>query len=107
MIPRLTRIAAVIAVVATAGVAADRWAPPPRNVIGGPYARLLAAAADLGAARSDHAQITASLRQPSDPVALTAWARSRNLSVRWHGGGRWALLAGRPGGSAPGLRGSV
>lgn len=45
-------------------------APNPPNLIGGPFARLLASSADLGPARSGHAQLTVALRDPTRPVEL-------------------------------------
>ncbi|MFM9035467.1 MAG: S8 family serine peptidase [Mycobacterium sp.] len=97
MTNRVARLAGV-ALVAVAAVlfAADRWATTPRNVIAGPYARLLAAAADLGPARSGRVQLTATLREPSDPARLADWARGKGLSVRWQTGADWAVVEGAP-----------
>lgn len=68
----------------------------PDNLIDGPYARLLADAADLGPARGDRVQLTAALRGPNEPVRLIDWARSRGLSVRWRAGDDWAIVEGAP-----------
>ncbi len=74
---------------------ADQPAVPPYpNAIGGPYARLLGDATDLGPARSDRVQVTAALRRRAEPVALSQWARGRGLSVRWHEGDGWAVVEG-------------
>lgn len=67
--------------------------------IGGAYARLLAASTDLGAARDELVRVTAALQQPSRPLRLAAWARTRDLSVRWRDGDRWAVIEG----SAPAM----
>lgn len=97
MISRSTRIAGlVLMTVALAVVLVARSAPPLRNVIAGPYARLLAAAADLGPTRSDRVQVTAALRDASAPVLLGEWARAHDVSVRWHAGDNWAVVDGAP-----------
>jgi kumamolisin len=75
-------------------------APNPPNLIDGPLGRLLAGATDLGPARGGHAQITAALRDSTRPDALTAWAKDRDLSVRWRPGDDWAFLEGTPGNAA-------
>ena len=51
---------------------------------------------DLGPARGEHVQLTAELRDGARPVALTAWARDRGLSVSWRDGDGWAVLDGPP-----------
>jgi kumamolisin len=77
--------------------AADRPSPPlPYNLIAGPFARLLAQAVDLGPARAERVQVTAELHAPAEPVALSRWARSQGLSVRWRDGDPWAIVAGAP-----------
>jgi kumamolisin len=85
---------ALSAVMAT--VAADGPdAPVPTDVIGGPYARLLAEAADLGPARPQPVQLTAELRRAEQPVRLTEWAGAHGLSVRWRHGDPWAVVEGQ------------
>jgi len=66
------------------------------GTIGGPYARMLAAAAQLGPARSDRVKLTAALGQPAEPVRLDAWSAARGLSVRWQPGEDWAVIEGAP-----------
>jgi kumamolisin len=65
------------------------------DVIGGPYARLLAQAADLGPARPQQVQLTAALHRPARPANLTDWARQHSLSVRWRDGDSWAIVEGQ------------
>jgi len=65
-------------------------------VIGGPYASLLAASADLGPARTDRVQLTAALRRTARPEALISWTQHHGLSVRWRPGDRWAIVEGAP-----------
>jgi kumamolisin len=77
--------------------AADRATPPlPFNAITGPFARLLSQAVDLGPARTDRVQVTAELHSTAEPVALSAWAGSRGMSVRWRDGDSWAIVEGSP-----------
>ena len=64
--------------------------------IGGPFALLLAASTDLGPARGNHVQLTATLHDPTSPDALIGWAGEHGLSVRWQPGDDWAILEGRP-----------
>jgi kumamolisin len=68
----------------------------PANTIGGPYGRLLAESVDLGQARSDRVQLTASLSRPARPDQLTEWASTHAMSVRWHDGDSWAIVEGAP-----------
>jgi kumamolisin len=90
---RLTVTALVgVTAIVLSGMVADRSGAP--AVIDGPYARLLAAAADLGPARQDVA-LTAALHRPAAPVLLTEWAQSQGLSVRWRNGDPWAIVEGR------------
>lgn len=78
-------------------IAADRpSAPPPGAVIGGPFARLLAASTDLGPARSDRIRLTAALHRSAPPTQLQRWARAHGLSVRWRDGDDWAVVDGAP-----------
>lgn len=93
---RRTSLVAILTLVMMV-FAADRVTPQsPYNLITGPFARLLAEAVDLGPARTEQVQLTAELRGTAQPLALTAWARSRGLSVQWRDGDPWAVLAGPP-----------
>lgn len=95
MAHRIARVAAVALIVSAVSIGtAERWAAPAHNIIGGPYARLLAASADLGPARSTSVQLTAALREPSEPAGLREWARASELSVRWRPGNDWAVIEG-------------
>jgi kumamolisin len=77
--------------------AGDRPTPPlPYNLIAGPFARLLAQAVDLGPARAERVQLTAELQAPAEPVALSKWASSHGLVVRWRDGDPWAIVEGAP-----------
>ncbi|MGY4708104.1 S53 family peptidase [Mycolicibacterium sp. CBM1] len=67
------------------------------EVIGGPYAALLANSVDLGPARTDHVQLTVALRDDSRPDLLMGWADRQRLSVRWRPGDSWAIVEGDPG----------
>lgn len=76
--------------------AADRaGATGSPDAIGGPYARLLAQATDLGPARPQQVQLTAALHRPVRPTNLTRWAQAHGLSVRWRDGDPWAILEGQ------------
>ena len=78
-------------------VGADRpGTPVPTNLIGGPYARLLADSTDLGPARAARVQLTAALTEGTTPVGLTRWAGDHGLSVRWRAGDPWAVVEGPP-----------
>lgn len=94
----LTAAATTAVVAVTFGlVGADQPAPSePAAVIGGPYARLLSDANDLGPARGERVQLTAALNRAAEPVRLTRWADDRGLSVRWRDGDDWAILEGAP-----------
>ena len=93
---RLTPLLATLAVVMLV-FAADRPTPPlPYNLIAGPFARLLAEAVDLGPARAERVQLTAELQAPTEPVALSTWANSHGLAVRWRAGDPWAIVEGAP-----------
>ena len=86
-----------VAVGAAALITADRpWESDPAREIGGPYARLLSKATDLGPAREPRVQLTAALRDGGEPVKLTTWAQVHGLSVRWREGDEWAILEGPP-----------
>lgn len=81
-------------------LSADRPSPSAHaEVIGGPYARLLGAATDLGPARSGPVRLTVTLREAAEPVRLAGWARDRGVSVRWRDGDDWAVVEG----SAPAI----
>ena len=93
VVPAAALIAAALAV---APLAADR--PAVRTgpgYIGGPYARLLAEAADLGPARQQSVRVTVALHAPARPARLTAWAGARGLAVHWRDGDPWAIVEGR------------
>jgi kumamolisin len=66
------------------------------NLIEGPFASLLNASTDLGPAREQSIEVTASLANQSRPTALIAWARDRSLSVRWRSGDDWVVVEGSP-----------
>lgn len=90
--PAAAALAATV-LVASGLVAADRaWRPT--DTIGGPYARLLAAATDLGPARADRVQLTAALNRAAHPARLDGWAHDRGLAVRWRDGDDWAVVEG-------------
>ena len=90
-------VCAVVVAVLLVLFAADRPAALARSAdIGGPFARLLSAATDLGPAEGGSVQLTAQLRDASSPVLLNAWARSRGLAVRWRDGEGWAVIEGAP-----------
>ena len=92
-----TRGVAVATVAVLTLFAGDRTATPMRaNVIDGPYARLLAQSTDLGPARVDGVQLTASLRGRAEPLRLSSWARAHGLSVQWRDGDDWAVIRGGP-----------
>nr|WP_308170554.1 S53 family peptidase [[Mycobacterium] fortunisiensis] len=65
-----------------------------RAVIDGPYASLLAASADLGAAHSGAVQLTVTLRDHSRPTELISWTDRHHLSVRWLPDHPWAIVEG-------------
>ncbi len=92
----LAASAAVVAVVAALSTADRPWEPEPARNIGGPYARLLSEATDLGPARDPRVQLTAALQGDLEPLRLNGWARLHGLSVRWREGDGWAILEGSP-----------
>ena len=71
-------------------------APLDDKLIEGPYASLLAASTDLGPAREQSIQLTASLTDQSEPQALIDWAREKSLSVQWRPGDDWVVVEGSP-----------
>lgn len=78
-------------------------APNSPGSISGPYAALLADSTDLGSAQGNHVQLTAALRSPTRPRALTGWADRHGLTVRWRPGDGWAVVEGSPVAMATGL----
>ncbi len=62
--------------------------------IAGPYAALLAESTDLGPADESDVQVTAALRDGTQPDALIGWAAEHGLAVRWDTGTAWAFLEG-------------
>ncbi len=62
--------------------------------ISGPYALMLGASTDLGPSHRDDTQLTAELRDSTQPTQLVGWARGQGLSVRWQPGKNWAVIEG-------------
>lgn len=88
---------AVAAALVASLLAADHTSPSVRaDIIDGPYARMLAQAADLGPAREDSVRVTAALHRRAQPMKLEGWARDHGLSVRWRDGDDWAVIEGTP-----------
>lgn len=83
-----------VALISHAGIRSATSSRP--TIIDGPYARLLAESVALGPSRLGTAQLTVELRDPAQPVLLTAWAESHRLAVRWHEGDDWAVIHGAP-----------
>jgi kumamolisin len=92
---RLPALIAASALIVASGLSAG-CAPSGPATISGPFASLLASSTDLGPSRADHAQLTVTLPKPNPPEALTGWAGSRGLGVRWRPGDEWAIVEGRP-----------
>lgn len=65
--------------------------------IEGPYASLLDASTDLGPAREQSIELTATLTDESQPRALMDWAADQSLSVQWRPGDDWVIVEGSPG----------
>lgn len=63
-------------------------------LIGGPYARLLAHATDLGPDRGGHVQLVVALGDVARPQDLISWAAHRELTVQWAPGQDWAIIDG-------------
>lgn len=93
---RTVAVTAAGVVMAVSGVRATQPPSDQINLIRGPFARLLAASADLGVARSGKVQVTAALEDSSPPRGLVEWARDHDLAVRWRPGEDWAYLQGAP-----------
>ncbi|MDG4669211.1 S53 family peptidase [Mycobacterium sp. 236(2023)] len=83
------------AVVAGIGFSVSKHRPDD-NLIEGPYASLLDASTDLGPAREQSIELTASLTNRTRPAALMDWARDQSLSVRWRPGDDWVIVEGSP-----------
>ncbi|MCF6385678.1 S53 family peptidase [Mycobacterium sp. MBM] len=80
-------------------VVADLYADrdrPDASLIGGPYASLLDASTDLGPAREERIEFTATLTDQSRPTLLMDWAQDQSLSVRWRPGDDWVIVEGSP-----------
>lgn len=93
--PSATSLGALgVTVVLVAAGAAYATAPAGGRIVGGAYGRMLAETADLGPARDERVRLTAALHGPAQPARLDAWARARNLSVRWRDGDDWAVIEG-------------
>lgn len=88
---------AVMMVAVSVLFTADRPTPAvAADVIGGPYARLLAESTDLGPARSGVVQLTAALYRGAEPVRLRHWAQQHGLTMSWRSGDDWAVIEGTP-----------
>ena len=102
-----TLLATLLAVSTALGsfVVSERSGPPASapERIGGPYAALLAASADLGPARGRQVELTAALSGSERPHRLQDWARRHGLTLRWRAGDAWAVLEGPPGAVASAL----
>ncbi len=69
---------------------------PDDTLIEGPFASLLDASTDLGPAREQSIELTATLTDRSRPTALIDWARDQSLSVHWRPGDDWVVVEGSP-----------
>lgn len=69
---------------------------PDDKLIEGPFASLLGASTDLGPAREQSIELTATLTDESRPTALMDWARDQSLSVQWRPGDDWVIVEGSP-----------
>lgn len=95
--PALAVASSLATITALALFSADALPNPVHGTaIGGPYARYLAESNDLGPARSDSVELTAALRNRTEPVLLGTWAHRHGLSVRWRAGDDWAVIEGAP-----------
>ncbi len=89
------RLLALIAVAGVLVLASDlriTHAPDAPGLINGPYALMLGASTDLGPSHRDDTQLTAELRDTTQPIQLVGWARDQGLSVRWQPGKNWAVI---------------
>lgn len=91
----LTAALLVLAVLLGIGLSVGKDRPG-GNLIDGPYASLLDASTDLGPAREQRIEVTASLTDPARPTALIDWAKNHSLSVRWRPGDDWVVVEGSP-----------
>lgn len=95
----LARSLAALLLIGALVVAADLYVGrerPDALRIEGPYASLLEASTDLGPAREDSIELTATLTRESQPTALLDWASTRSLSVQWRPGDDWVIVKGAP-----------
>jgi kumamolisin len=95
----VTAVLLTAVTVAVCAVLVDRRGPSAATAsdrITGPYAALLDASTDLGPARGEHVQVTATLPKSAKPEHLISWARHRGLSVRWRQDDGWAIIEGTP-----------
>ena len=77
--------AGAVAAALTVFAADHRATPDAGHIITGPYARLLAEAADLGPADSGTVYVTAELFRGATPAVLPP-GHGHDLSVRWRAG---------------------
>ena len=91
----LTALLLIGALVVAADLYADRERPD-ASLIKGPFASLLDASTDLGPAREERIELTATLTDQSRPTALMDWAQDQSLSVRWRPGDDWVIVEGAP-----------
>jgi len=94
--PALAALAVPVLAAGLVLLGGDRAGVNRSDVIGGPYAQLLAHATDLGPAHAETVQLTAALHRPTAPVELQRWAGAKDLSVRWRDGNDWAVVEGTP-----------
>src|ERR1700722_15901360 len=90
--PLLAILATAVLVLVTGTRAAPASHEP--AVIGDPLASLLASSTDLGPARDNSAQLTATLPDSGRPATLIEWARAHGMWVRWRPGDEWAIVGG-------------
>ncbi|WP_109777787.1 S53 family peptidase [Mycolicibacterium chubuense] len=87
-------VSVLVLLTASVGPGPDSQRGGPGEVIGGPYAALLAHSVDLGPSHDRTAQLIVELRDGGPPRTLQSWAGSRSLSVRWRPGQQWAVVEG-------------
>lgn len=92
--PSTAVVAAALAVALLIAAGVHVTGPGGGRAIGGAYGRMLSSSDDLGAAREGQVRVIAGLRGAERPVGLNAWARARNLTVRWRDGDPWAVIEG-------------
>lgn len=103
-LPRSTAVfaAAALTLAAASGPAAISDLAPTAGgaeLIGGPYASLLAASTRLGPSEAGDVQVTVTLPTAAQaatgrPAALIEWAGAHHLAVRWRPGDGWAVVTG-------------